>query len=58
MDFDTQRTYRAYRGADAPAITDHVLVAADLIFTVMKPKKTDKARRPYDIGRLSSSSEL
>ena len=48
----------AYRGAEAPANTDHVLVAADLVFTIMKPKKTDEVRRPYDVDRLSSSSEL
>jgi len=40
--FDTHKTYRAYRGADAPANTNHVLVAADLVFAVMKPKKTDE----------------
>jgi len=38
--------------------SDHVLVAADLVFTIMKPKKTDEVRRPYDVDRLSSSSEL
>ena len=58
VEFDTHRTYRAYRGAEAAADADHVLVAADLVFTIMKPKKTDEVRRPYDIGRLSSSSEL
>jgi len=54
----THRTYRAYRGAEAPANTDHVLVAADLVFTIMKPKKSDEVRRPYDVDLLSSSSEL
>ena len=42
MDFHTQRSYRAYLGAEAAANTDHVLVAADLVFTIMKPKKTDE----------------
>jgi len=58
MDFHTQRSYRAYLGAEAAANTDHVLVAADLVFTIMKPKKTDEVMRPYDVDRLSSSSEL
>ena len=35
------QTYRAFRGAEAPANTDHVLVAADLVYTIIKPKKTD-----------------
>ena len=33
-----------------------MLVAADLVFTIIKPKKTDEIRRPYDVDRLSSSS--
>ena len=48
------QTYRAFRGAQAPANTDHVLVAADLVFSIMKPKKTDEVRRPYDVDRLAS----
>jgi len=35
-----------------------VLVAADLVFAIMKPKKTDEVRHPYDVDSLSSSSEL
>jgi len=35
-----------------------MLFAADLVFTVMKPKKTDEVRRPNDVDRLASSSEL
>jgi len=59
--FDTHRTYRAYRGAEAAANTDHVLVAADLVFTIMKPKKTHEVRRPYMMstdcpGRQNCSS--
>ena len=34
-----------------------MLVAADLVFAIMKPKKTDEIRRPYDVDKLSSSSE-
>ena len=49
------QTYRAYQGAKAPTNTDHVLVAADLVFTIIKPKKTDEVRRPYDVDQLSSS---
>ena len=45
---------RAYRGAEAPTNTDHVLVTADLVFTIMKPKKTGEVRRPYDVDRLSN----
>jgi len=34
------------------------LVSADLVFSIMKPKKTDEVRRPYDVDRLASSSQL
>ena len=52
------RTYRAYWGTEAPARTNHMLVAADLVFTVMKSKKTHEVRCLYDVDWLSSSSEL
>ena len=43
---------------EAPANTDHVLVAADLVFSIVGPKRTDEVGRPCDVDRLAGSSGL
>ena len=52
------KSYRAYRGPEAPANTDHVLVASDLKIQLMKFKKTNESQRIYDVDRLTQDSRL
>jgi len=47
------RSCRAYRGAEAPANTDHLLLASDLRLTLLKAKrKSPVCQAPFDMPRL------
>jgi len=38
------KSYRAFRGPEAPANIDHMLVAIELAIQIIKPKKRDVVR--------------
>jgi len=51
------KSCRAYRGAEAPANTDHVLLASELCITLHKTKK-QPSHKPFDVARLTQDTDL
>ena len=52
------KSYRTFRGAEAPANTDHVLLAAELCLTLSKPRKHTDSPKPFDTPRLLEDNTL
>jgi len=51
------KSHRTFRGAEAPANTDHVLLVAELCLTLLKPRKKPDSSI-FDIPRLLEDSTL
>jgi len=49
---------RVYRGAEAPANTDHVLLSAELRISLQKMKKSQSVPKPLNAAILSCDPEL
>jgi len=49
---------RVYRGAEAPANSDHVLLVAELCIPILKRKRHQAAAIPFDVARLSNDPVL
>jgi len=49
---------RVYRGAEAPANSDHVLLVAELCIPILKRKRHQAAAVPFDVARLSNDPVL
>ena len=49
---------RVYRGAEAPANSDHVFLVAELCIPILKRKRHQAASIPFDVARLSNDPVL
>jgi len=51
------KSCRVYRGAEAPANTDHALLAAEIRIMLHKTKK-QQSQKPFDVARLTQDTDL
>ena len=50
------KSYKTFRGAEAPANANHMFLVAELRLTLLKPKKNPDIPKPFDVLCLSEDS--